>query len=500
MTIITRPAGRAYALLALPLALGLALAAVLTLATPGRVAAATRLVQLSSDPYTNTTSQHQTEVEPDTFAFGSTIVAAVQVGRFFGGGASNIGWATSTNGGHSWTHGFLPGTTVFATPAGLYSRVSDPSVAFDARHGVWLISYLGLFPGGNTAQVDVLASRSTDGGLTWDTPVAVSITGLFNDKNWTVCDDTATSPFYGNCYTEFDVPSNGDLIKMSTSSDGGQTWGPALSTGDNSHGIGGQPLVHPSGKVIVPINGFQSKGGSLLAFSSTDGGESWSKTLTVSHNRFEVPGGNLRSGTLPSAEMDAAGTVYVAWPDCRFEAKCGANDIVLSTSSDGVTWTDPVRIPIDPIGSGVDHFIPGLAVDRTTAGDSAHLALVYYYYPVAGCTAATCQLDVGFVSSADGGATWTSPQQLAGPMSLSWIANTSQGVMVGDYMSTSFSGGIAFPALVSANAPSGGVFDEALYTVAGGFMVGGGHNAAQSDAVLVSANAAPAYDVPLTSQ
>ena len=35
------------------------------------------------------TSQHGTEVEPDTFAFGLTIVAAFQVGRFFDGGASD---------------------------------------------------------------------------------------------------------------------------------------------------------------------------------------------------------------------------------------------------------------------------------------------------------------------------------------------------------------------------------------------------------------------------
>ncbi len=72
------------------------------------------LLQLSSDPYTNITSQHKTEVEPDTFAFGSTIVSAFQVGRFFNGGASNIGFATSTNGGSSFTSGFLPSSTVFA--------------------------------------------------------------------------------------------------------------------------------------------------------------------------------------------------------------------------------------------------------------------------------------------------------------------------------------------------------------------------------------------------
>src|SRR2546427_12040390 len=62
----------------------------------------TSRVLLSTDPYTNPTSQHQTEVEPDTFAFGNTVVSAFQVGRFFDGGASNIGFATSTDGGNSF--------------------------------------------------------------------------------------------------------------------------------------------------------------------------------------------------------------------------------------------------------------------------------------------------------------------------------------------------------------------------------------------------------------
>src|SRR2546430_10204481 len=108
-----------------------------------------QLTQLSSDPYTNPDSNHKTQVEPDTFAFGNTIVAAFQSGRFFDGGASNIGWATSTNAGETWTHGFLPGTTIFATPPGPSKnhRVSDPSVAYDARHKVWIISYLAFFSG-----------------------------------------------------------------------------------------------------------------------------------------------------------------------------------------------------------------------------------------------------------------------------------------------------------------------------------------------------------------
>src|SRR5438132_5863245 len=62
------------------------------------------LTRLSTDPYTNSTSQHATQVEPDTFSFGTTIVSAFQSGRFTDGGSSNIGWATSTDSGSTWTH------------------------------------------------------------------------------------------------------------------------------------------------------------------------------------------------------------------------------------------------------------------------------------------------------------------------------------------------------------------------------------------------------------
>jgi hypothetical protein len=255
MSVISRFRWRSIAATLIPLALVLSLMFALS-SRALTFAAGLQLLQLSSDPFTNSTSQHATEVEPDTFAFGSTIVSAFQVGRFFNGGASDIGFATSTNGGKSFTSGFLPGTTTFATPAGIYGRTSDASVAFDARDGVWLISFLGLFPNGNTKEVDVLVSRSTDGGLTWSNPIAVNATGTFNDKNWTVCDNTASSPFFGHCYTEFDNVKKNDLEEMSTSSDGGQTWGAAQPTANHDHGLGGQPLVQPNGTVIVPFVGF----------------------------------------------------------------------------------------------------------------------------------------------------------------------------------------------------------------------------------------------------
>lgn len=150
------------------------LALLFALATTISAFASVTLLQLSSDPFTNSASQHATEVEPDTFAAGNTIVSAFQVGRIFGGGAADIGFATSNTGGSSFKNGFLSGTSASATPPGIYSATRDASVAFDARDGVWLISYLGVHPNGNPSEVDVDVSRSTDGGQTWSNPVVVN--------------------------------------------------------------------------------------------------------------------------------------------------------------------------------------------------------------------------------------------------------------------------------------------------------------------------------------
>jgi hypothetical protein len=313
--------------------------------------------------------------------------------------------------------------------------------------------------------------------------VVVNADGHFNDKNWTTCDNTSTSPFYGNCYTEYDDNTLADLIQMSTSSDGGLTWGTGLPTANNAHGIGGQPLVQPTGKVIVPINGFAGKNFLMVAFTSSDGGASWSKTNMIARIGFHHAAGGIRDSIpLPSAEMDGSGRVYAVWQDCHFEPTCNASDLVLSTSPDGKSWSKLTRLPLDPRGSGVDHFIPGLAVDRSTFGGTAHLVVTFYYYPNANCTTSTCELDVGSSSSADGGASWTSTTMTAGPMMLTWLPNTSQGYMVGDYISGSFSGGPAFPVFADAHAPSGGLFDEAMYTVTGGVAAVSGASPAADQA------------------
>jgi hypothetical protein len=115
----------------------------------------------------------------------------------------------------------------------------------------------------------------------------------------------------------------------------------------------------------------------------------------------------------------------------------------------------------------VDHFITGAAIAPGTKGAKAQIALVYYYYPVSNC-GNNCSLSVGFIQSSTAGSKWTTAETLAGPMKLTWLPNTFSGTMVADYISVGFGGGKAFPVFAAAQAKTGSLFHEAIYTTAAG--------------------------------
>lgn len=423
-----------------------------------------QLLQLSSDPYTNSTSQHQTEVEPGSYAYGSTIVTAFQAGRFLDHGSSNIGWATSTDGGVTWQHGYLSGTTKFV--GGPYDRISDPAVAYDAAHNTWMIaSVVFLETSGGIIAPAVLVSLSTNGGTAWVNPVTIanarSIGGL--DKDWITCDNSPTSHFYGHCYAEWDNYNSGYLIQMSMSKDGGRTWGSARPTADQAAGFSGYPLVQPDGTIIVPISNANQT--AIMVFTSTDGGASWSSPRTITAVTSFSSNAYFRDAILLTPAVDSAGTVYLVWVDCRFEQDCHGNDLVMTTSTDGAAWSPIRRISIAPVDSSIDYYVSGLGADRDAPG---HLGLAFYSYS-ADCSY-NCELSLGFVSSLDGGHTWSAKTKLADPFPADWVAAGNN--RVGDYITVSFSGGRAFPVFSVAAAPSGDHLNETMDTIEGGLQVG----------------------------
>jgi hypothetical protein len=418
--------------------------------------------QLSRDLDVESEAQHETQVEPDSYSFGSTIVSVFQSGRYVDGGAANIGFATSRDSGRTWTSGLLPGLSFFSTPPGASFAISDPVVAYDSTHRWWLAASLNVD--------GVLINRSRD-GVTWNLPVSAATNpdGEY-DKEWIVCDNWRTSRFRGRCYVSY-MNFAEDRIEARSSTDGGRTWSVSVQVDpDRPDAIvnGLQPVVRPNGDLLLVYSVFGTSfqlGNEIAAARSADGGRSFDRPVQVAP-LHDTGSSWMRAAPFASVDADAAGTVYVAWSDCQ---QC-ADDIVLARSRDGVTWTQPRRVPIGGPAGSLDYVLPALAVDPATAGRKARVALLYHALrppsvcdPVEFCLA----VDVGLVISSDGGTTWTHPQRLnAVSVPLAWIADTALGRMLGDYVSVSWVQGRPVPVFALAAEPVDGLFRQAIFATA----------------------------------
>jgi hypothetical protein len=415
--------------------------------------------QVSVDTLTGEPGQHETAVEPDSFGNGETVVAAFQVGRTRTAGAAAIGWATSSDGGSTWSSGLLP--------TGSYTRVTDPSVAYDSAHAVWLVTVLALQdgPGGTEDELlsAIVTSRSPD-GIAWGAPVVTSPvqTHFAHDKNWVVCDNGTTSRYRGRCYVVWTAVAGPlTVLGISTSTDGGATWSPERLV-PAAAGSGWQPVVQPDGKLVIVYVG----GRALYTTRSTDGGTTFSDPVLVASLQ-DSPTPGWRAPSLPSAEMDAHGRITVAWADCRFRPGCGrppaVTDIVVSSSADGIHWSRVRRVPTGIGLDGAAHFVVGLAVDPSTSGTPTRLGLVFHALSPPGCTTA-CAVVPYFSGSTTDGHGWTPAEALAPARDPSAFPQADDERFLGDYTSASFvAGGISVVFFASAAQPYDGQFHQGIF-------------------------------------
>jgi hypothetical protein len=341
---------------------------------------------------------------------------------------------------------------------------------------VWLISGIGF----RGRYHDVFVARSTD-GVTWSSPIAAAANeDEDHDKEWVGCDNGLRSPFRGRCYLAY-VDTVKWLLGIRTSDDGGQTWSNPVRLqpgviGPGAVFSGPVPVTRPNGDVVVPYSFFAPLGDHtrgvaeedrVAAVVSHDGGATFTQPIRIAALEAAGDLAGIRAPALPSATVDAAGKVYVAWQDGRFRSRAGENDIVFSTSTDGLRWTEPARIRM----SGTPTYIlPAIAVDPATSGKKAHVAVAYYsvrlsarcetYVP--GCYQ---EIDAWLVQSTTGGRTWTPPRKLnTQAMQIDWLADTTLGAMLGDYISVSYAHGQPVPVLALAGPPLAGEHSESIFT------------------------------------
>jgi hypothetical protein len=372
--------------------------------------------------------------EPDTLVEPSIAVspidpniavAAAHDGRFASGGAVDISYAWTRDGGASWHHGPMQGLTTAA--GGTWDRASDPVVTFGPDGDV----YISVLVFDTTCPTGVAVARSTDGGAVFGAPLLVQSSTTCNysdDKDWLIADTQPASPHLGRLYqfwtaflTVHGHPAGSPQV-LRWSDDHGAHWSSTVVvSGPHENTQNSQPMIQPDGTITDVYLG---SGTSMVARTSHDGGATWSSESLVTNAVGGGPAG-IRC-CLPSSAADpVTGELYTVW-----EANGpGTRDAVeLSSSSDGRHWSTARPVSRDGGTRTIQHI---------TAVVTAYAGRVFVTYG-----ARNTAVDAGNLvqqelsSSYDGGATFGPPLLLGPQSNLRWAA-VAGGKFPGDYAGAS---------------------------------------------------------------
>jgi photosystem II stability/assembly factor-like uncharacterized protein len=403
--------------------------------------------------FANTEVEPQIAVNPTN---PSNVIGVFQEDRWSDGGAHGLLASVSFNGGNSYINDWAEFSRCSDKPETPEEedlpRATDPWVSFDAAGRAYQIG-LPIIDGSLAGESAVTASYSTNGGVSWSAPVDLTRDdpatdpGVFNDKQSITADPLHAGRAYAT-WIQGNLPGeNISFAKLthafsyrgapmfSRTTDGGQTWSaPRPMTNANVYAQGNQIAVLPDG-TLVDVMAILFKGAGvqpnlngvyMAVMRSRDGGLHWSNPTQIGKIRTvaeSADGQPLRVGDyLPDIAVDRrSGALYVTWADGLGGP---TNQIVLSRSTDGGRhWTAPQAVSHHPAAQSFNH-----AVTVANDGDLA----VLYYDIARNDSAPGIPTDVYLRHSADGGATWSTPQ-LVTQFDLA-NAPVARGLFVGDYM------------------------------------------------------------------
>ena len=292
----------------------------------------------------------------------------------------------------------VPADTVCT--GGKYDRASDPWVTFSPDGTLHAMSLATDHdPPAGFGDNGMVYNRSTDGGATWEDPIALiedTDPRFLNDKNSMTADPNDSDFVYAvwdrlqdaNAATKLGPAENRPGIGFkgpiwfARTTNGGDSWEPARKiweSGANKQALGDQIAVLPEGEggdVLDFFTDFVNASDRadhfprwLTLIRSTNRGQSWAKEERVN---FEFPGSIL-------AGRDGDSTIDV----------------------EAVACPDPAELPGCPIRSG--DFIPDVAVDR----DNGNLYAVWMDLRFDGGIALVDHDNIAFTMSTDGGRSWS---------------------------------------------------------------------------------------------
>ena len=327
---------------------------------------------------------------------------------------ANINYVSySTNGGVNWA-------TQYGLVSNSYGVWGDPCIICDTN-GVFYYFHLASPPSGSGSWIDrICCQKSTNNGASFNNPG--TYTGLNSpkkqDKEWAVV-DTRNNNIYVT-WTQFDnygtsTQTDTSRILFSKSTDGSVTWSTPVRIDklggdcvDSDNTVeGAVPCVGPNGEIYVTWAGPKIRNSQFGLFfnKSTNAGSTWLSEPIYAGNQ---PGGwdNLiinglqRCNGMPITCCDLSagpnrGNIYVGYSD---SAGPSDNDIkFIKSTNGGLNWSNPVRVNNDPPGK--EQFMPWMTVDQKN-GD-----IYFVFYDRRNYS--TTATDVYLAKSTDGGNTFT---------------------------------------------------------------------------------------------
>jgi hypothetical protein len=412
------------------------------------------------------------------------VVGIWQQDRWSNGGANGLVTAATFDGGHTWTTSFARFTRC---SGGTFQRASDPWVAISPNGTAYQIGYAFDEDAPNRA---MLVSRSTDGGRTWETPVALQQDG---DPDFIMDKETLTAdPLDAQlAYAVWDRltgtlvvnnPQGTGPAWFARTVNGGASWEPArpiYDPGPDAQTISNQIAVLPDGTLVnllllITQNSSANPRATVAVLRSPDHGLTWSPAIPVAEAGFVgVPdpkaGRGIRTGSVvPSIAVDrSSGAIYIVWEDARFSGMA-RDGIALAKSIDGgLTWSAPVRVngapnapaftPSVAVGAGGRLGVTYYDLREDTAGDRTHLMTTHW-----------------LAVSSDGGATFAETK-IAGPFDVQGAPVVDgPAYFLGDYQALPVAGTDFLPFFVAVpgSGPSNVFFRPAsAATTAGSFTV-----------------------------
>jgi hypothetical protein len=324
------------------------------------------------------------------------------------------GFSSSSDGGRTWTSGFMPPVS------GSNFTFGDPSVDVD-RHGNFYFAGLGAnAAGGFTIQVN----KSTDGGATWSDAVVVQQDDG-GDKEWLAVGPDPVAGSRDNVYVTWSsFQEHGVELRFARSIDGGLSWTvkTIFAPPENPNPLMPQnvlqfstPYVDPiTGALYVPFVQFSNSDQDFIRILASD-----DAGATFHFVNFNVPGALLptalpivQSGELidmgsggvrlgihagparagrfglrqfvqvsrllaQPAFTARNGNLTLVWSNSTspfFGDPSGGSNIMLVRSNDsGATWSTPIQVNPD-VATDTHHVMASVSIDN----DPNDVHVLYY--------------------------------------------------------------------------------------------------------------------------